>query len=97
MIRYAEYTVVQQLKYFPVKGGISKHYNTHKILKKNYIDYKKKCEIPFGAYVFANHDTSPRNSNKVRMIDAIYLMTKDHVSHKLMNLNDGKLIAWIPV
>ena len=89
--------VVQQLNYFPVKGGISKNYIPHMILKKNNIDYKKKFEITFGAYVLTNHYTSPRNSNKVRMIDAIYLMTKDHVSHKLMNLNDGKLIAWIPV
>ena len=89
--------VVQQLNYFPVKGGISKNYIPHMILKKNNIDYKKKFEITFGAYVLTNHYTSPRNSNKTRMIDAIYLMTNDNGIYELMNVNSGKLITRITV
>ena len=34
IVRYLEYTVVQQLKHLPVKGGISKYFISHMILEK---------------------------------------------------------------
>ena len=81
MVRYLVYTVVQQLKYFQVKGSISNHYNPYMILLKIIAIKKQHFEIPIGAYVLVKHNTSPKHSNKACMVDIVYLMTNYNGIH----------------
>ena len=65
------------------------------IMSGKQLDYKKHCQVPFGAYVLANHETEPTNTNAPRAIDAIYLRPLNNIQggHELMDLNSGKLIT----
>jgi hypothetical protein len=51
--------------------------------------------MPFGAYVQANQENSPTNTNKERTIDAIYLRPHNNIQggHELMDLNTGAVIT----
>jgi hypothetical protein len=66
MIRYLTITSTEKLNYFPAKGGISPYYSPHVILTGRAIDYSKHCQIPFGAYVQANNESYPTNTNAPR-------------------------------
>jgi len=60
------------------------------------IDYEKHCQIPFGAYVQANQEKNPKNTNAPCTIDAIYLHPVPRNiqgGHELMDLNSGQLIT----
>jgi hypothetical protein len=95
MIRYLAMVQVNQLNYFPVKGGISSYYSPRTILGGTPLDYKKHCTIPFGAYVQANHESTPTNDNAARTIDCIYLRPCNNLQggHELMDLNSGRVIT----
>jgi len=60
------------------------------------LDYEKHCQIPFGAYIQANQENNPKNTNTLCTIDAIYLHPVPHNiqgGHELMDLNSGRLIT----
>jgi len=58
-------------------------------------DFNKHCLIPFGAYVQAYQENSPKNTNAPRTIDAIYLRPTNNMQggHELMDLNSGRVIT----
>ena len=60
------------------------------------MDFEKHCQIPFGAYVQANQENDPKNTNAPRTIDCIYLrpVTQNiQGGHELMDLNSGRMIT----
>ena len=66
MIRFLAMVQTNQLNLFPAKGGISSYYSPRAILGAPTLDYNKHCMVPFGAYVQANHESSPTNDNTAR-------------------------------
>ena len=84
-----------QLNWFPAKGGISKYLSPHTLVTRRPLDYDKHLQVPFGAYVQANNEPNPTNTNAPHMIDAIYLRPTPNKQggHELMDLHTGKLIT----
>ena len=95
MIRYLAMTQTQQLNLFPVKGGISPYYSPATLLGLPTLDYTKHCQVPYGAFVQANHETNQTSSNITRTLDAIYLRPATNMQggHELMDLNSGHVIT----
>ena len=95
MIRHLTMIAAEQLNMFPAKGGISSHYSPYMILNGKVLDFNKHCLVPFGAYVQANNQPNPTNTNAPRTIDCIYLRptTNRQGGHELMDLNSGRLIT----
>ena len=65
------------------------------ILSQRNLDYKKYCQIEFGAYVQAVQDNGiDKNTNRPRTIDAIYLRPERNLQggHELMDLQTGRVI-----
>ena len=83
-----------QLNYFPVKGGVSAYYSPLVILGKTDLQYED-LKIPFGAYVQAFHESTPKNTNAPRTLDCIHLRATQNKQrgYELMDLNTGKLIT----
>jgi hypothetical protein len=71
MLRYLAMVSTEQLNLFPAKGGVSAYLSPHVILSGRDFDYAK--QYPFGAYVQANNDPKPTNTNAPRTLDCIYL------------------------
>jgi hypothetical protein len=95
MIHYLAIIQANQLNLFPVKGGVSPYYNPRMILSQTNLDYTKRCVVPFGAYVQANHESTKTSSNVTRTLDTIYLCPAQNQQggHELMDLNSGQLIT----
>ena len=62
MIRYLAMTQTAQLNLFPVKGGVSPYYSPRHLLGLPSLDYTRHCQVPFGAFVQANHETNKTTS-----------------------------------
>ena len=58
------------------------------------LDYTKHCTTPFGAYIQANHESNPHNTNVLRTHDGIYLCPDNNFQggHEVMDLNTGCVI-----
>ena len=84
-----------QLNFFPAKGGISTYYSPWMIMDQTNLDYTKHCTTPFGAYVQANHESNPHNTNMLRTQDGIYLHPNNNFQggHEVMDLNSGRVIT----
>jgi len=95
MIRYLAMVSTDQLNFFPAKGGISPYFSPHVILTGRALEFNKHCQYPFGAYVQANNDASPTNTNAPRTIDCIYLRPFPNLQggHELMDLRSGRVIT----
>jgi len=96
MLRYLALVATHQLNLFPAKGGIAPYLSPHVLVGGRNLDYKKHCQVGFGAYVQANQENTPKNTNAPRTIDAIYLRpVRDNIQggHELMDLNSGRLIT----
>lgn len=95
MLRYLAMISTEQLNYFPAKGGISPYFSPYTILTGKTIDYNKHCQMSFGAYVQANNEPSPTNTNAPRTIDCIYLrpFPNSQGGHELMDLRSGRVIT----
>jgi hypothetical protein len=94
MLQYLAMISTHQLNYFPAKGGISPYFSPHAILTGRPLDYEKHCQIPFGAYVQANNEPNPTNTN-APTIDCIYLRPFPNLQggHDLINLKTGRVIT----
>ena len=71
MIRYLSMECTSKLNMFPAKGAISPSYKV--LLNQETLDYKKECQVSFGAYVQAHTKPTYTNSNVPCTLDAIYL------------------------
>ena len=67
--------MVMFLNYLPPKNGISTTYIPHKIMKGEYIDWKKSCKIHFSAYVQVHHNRNLMNKLEERTKGMICLGT----------------------
>jgi hypothetical protein len=83
----------EKLNLFPAKGGVSLHFSPHVIMSRTDLDYSKHCQSPFGAYVQANKEHDPTDTNAPKTIEAIYLcpMNNKQWGHKVMNLTPGRV------
>jgi hypothetical protein len=95
MLRYLSMVSTHQLNLFPAKGGVSAYLSPYTIMTGRNLDYDKHCQVPFGAYVQANQENDPTNTQAPRTIDAIYLrpMNNKQGGHELMNLRTGLMIT----
>ena len=95
MVKYLAMICTQQLNYFPVKGGVSKYYSPYVIMNGKDLDYNKHCAYDFGSYVQAYNETTPKNSNLPRTLDAIYLrsLSNEQGGHELYDLNSNRVIT----
>ena len=84
-----------KLNIFPAKGGISPYYSPRILLNQRTLDYKKECQVPFGAYVQAHNQPTYTNSNAPRTLDAIHLRPAQTMQggHELMDLTSGLVIT----
>ena len=83
MLRYLGMIATQQLNLF-----ISEYLSLHVIIGKRNIDYNKHCQCMFGAFVQANQENDPTNTQAPRMTNAIYLCPTNNIQggHELMNI-----------
>ena len=95
MIRYLSMECTSKLNIFPAKAGISPYYSPRILLNQRTLDYKKECQVPFGAYVQAHNQPTYTNSNAPRTLDAIYLRPAQNMQrgHELMDLTLGLVIT----
>ena len=63
MIQYLSMECTSKLNMSPPKGGISQYYSPCILLNQCTLDYKKECQVPFGAYVQAQTQPTYTNSN----------------------------------
>ena len=91
MIQYLSMECTSKLNIFPAKGGISPYYSPN----QRTLDYKKECQVPFGAYVQAHNQPTYTNSNAPCTLDAIYLRPAQNMQggHELMDLTSGLVIT----
>ena len=84
-----------KLNIFPAKGGISPYYSPRILLNQRTLDYKKECQVPFGAYVQAHNQPTYTTSNAPHTLDAIYLRPAQNMQggHELMDLTSGLVIT----
>ena len=59
----------KKLKFFPSKGGISKHDSPHVMVTQRSVDHEIH---PFGTYVQAHNEPDPSNTQHPRTLDCIY-------------------------
>ena len=85
---------VMQLNLIPVKGGVSKYFSPHTIMRHQALDWDKHCKYAFGTYVQANQNNDPTNTNAPRTIDGIYLRLcwNRYGGHKIMSLETSELV-----
>ena len=95
MIQYLSMECTSKLNIFPAKGGISPYYSPRILLNQRTLDYKKECQVPFGAYVQAHNQPTYTNSNAPCTLDAIYLRPAQNMQggHELMDLTLGLVIT----
>ena len=79
----------------PARGGVSKYYSPHMILKRPTLDWNKHCQYEFRTYVQANQDNNPTNTNRPQTIDGIYLRPcwDQQGGHKVLNLETGEVVS----
>ena len=89
MIQYLMMVSSMQLNFFPAKGGVSTYYSPWMIMDQTNLDDTKHCTTPFGAYVQANHESNPHNTNMSRTCDRIYLRPSNNFQggHEVTDLN----------
>ena len=77
-----------KLNFFPPAQGISQYFSPREIMSHRRLDYKKHCSIPQFSYVQAHEDTHPKNSQKARTLDCLYLKSADSMQggHVLYHL-----------
>jgi len=73
MIKILAMEVARKLNLFPPKGGVSDRYSPRVIMHQEPLSYSSHCRVPFGSYIQAHDDYSPKNTPKSRTIDGVYL------------------------
>ena len=86
---------VDQLNFFPAKGGVSPYYSPNTIITGKVLDYKKHLKHAFGTYVQAFTENDPSNTHRPRTYDAIYMRPSDNRQggHRVLDLRTGKVIT----
>ena len=61
------------LNILPAKGGISSYLSPYTLVTRRVVDYDRELATSFGAYVQANQDNTPTNTNLPRTLDCVFL------------------------
>ena len=87
-----KYGMYIQAKYISCKRS---YYSPRILLNQRTLDYKKECQVPFGAYVQAHNQPTYTNSNAPHTLDAICLRPAQNMQggHELMDLTSGLVIT----
>ena len=95
MWKYLVMITTNSLNWFPAKGGVSKYYSPHMLLRQQQLNYNTNFVAPFGSFVQAYEERNPKNNNTPQTIDAIYLRpTSDRQrGHKVINLTTGQVVV----
>ena len=95
MLDEAYQLAVDQLNFFPAKGGVSPYYSPNTIITGKVLDYKKHLKHAFGTYVQAFTENDPSNTHHPRTYDAIYMRPSDNRQggHRVLDLRTGKVIT----
>ena len=95
MVKMLAMEAARKLNFFCPKGGISKYYSPRTILSQKPLDYKKHCQVPFGAFVQGFQDEQIKNNPKQRTVDGIYLRPLESIQggHEIMHLATGRLLS----
>jgi hypothetical protein len=66
------------------------------IMGEEKLDYKKVCQLPFGAYVQVHDDLDITNTMESRTTGAINLGPTGNLqgAHRFLSLKTGELLAW---
>ena len=93
MIRVLGEQCCKMLNIIPAKGGVSKYYSPHMIMKRTNLNYNKDFKHMIGDYGMANAPTD--NTMKARAVEVIYLRPVENAQggHECMHLNTGKKIV----
>ena len=95
MWKYLAMVAIDSLNWFPARGGVSKYYSPHTLLRQRQLDFNTNFVAPFGSFVQAYEEWNPKNNNTPRTIDAIYLRpTADRQrGHEVINLMTGQVVV----
>ena len=95
LLRKAGEKATHTLNLLPAQEGVSDHFSPYAIMTSRNLNYKRDLQVPFGAYVQADEETQPRNSNKSRTLDCIYFQPAENrqEGHELMHIQTGELIT----
>ena len=85
----------RKLNYFPPKQGVSATFTPRMILHRKSLDYKRHCSIPIFSYVQATDSPNPKNNQRPRTLDCIYLrpLTNAQGGHELLHLATNRVIT----
>ena len=73
MWKYLVMIATNSLNWFLARGGVSKYYSPHTLLRQQQLDYNTNFVAPFGLFVQAYEERNPKNNNTPQTINAIYL------------------------
>ena len=95
MIHHPAMKKTQKLNVFITKGGFSDHYSAHMIISQTNWYCNKYYQVELGAYVQASQINDPKNSNRPRTPDGIYLYPMPNFQgvHHIMDLRTVQLVT----
>jgi hypothetical protein len=62
MLKYLSMVSTHQLNLSPAKGGVPAYLSPHVLLTGRNLDFEKHCQVSFGAYVQADQENDPTNT-----------------------------------
>jgi len=96
MIRHLAMHVARTFNWLPVKGGVSKYYSPHMIINRRSLEWKRDFQKEFGSYVKPHKTYNPKNNNKPRALNGIYLgpvQDNDQGGSMIIDLSTGREIT----
>ena len=95
MIRHLAMNMTQNLNPPPSKWGVWAHYSLCMLISHRNWDYNKHLQVEFGTYVQASQANDPKNKNRPRTLDGIYLCPAPNFQygHQIMDLCTGQVIT----
>ena len=73
MIKKLVLSATKMLNLLPAKGGISSYLSPYTLVTRRVVDYDRELATSFGAYVQANQDNTPTNTNLPQTLDCLFL------------------------
>jgi hypothetical protein len=95
MIKRMVLRATKMLNLLPAKGGISSYLSPYTIVTRRVVDYDRELATSFGAYVQANQDNTPTNTNLPRTLDCLFMgpTSGKQLGFELLNLATGQIIV----
>src|SRR5512137_1309271 len=95
MIKYLVLHATKMLNILPAKGGISSYLSPYTLVTHRVVDYDRELATSFGAYVQANQDNTPTNTNLPRTLDWVFLSSTSgkQIGFEVLNLATGQVIT----